>query len=452
PARDGEKEGFVVVDMPDVDRFAPIEGVTLPDGPLSLVVGLDRGDDMANWSPDEALPEITGRGRTPLLLHEGIHWALQVPEVVARNHCYMTIGSRLRTSDGRLDTRTPAIWISNGTGRDGRERRGAPKVGWCWAGNRHTWLGFASAAGRLPAGGPPPDGGEPRPRGSGAALARVSSRRPGGVARVAASAEEAQERDEDHRDAEHDDEERPVRRLARGEPAEARPDRGGDADDGGRARDERSPAARARVGELPREPAGEQRAPQRARDETEPGEDERGAPVGRVARDARAQPRDRGACRRHADEDEERREREPRGRRARDDHVEDLDAEHRRRGDDEAGEKDRHPRREVRRGCRFTGAARHRQSLLCRIANRRRNSRYSQTSVTRRPNAADHANLAGTPPSTPRLIESKSTMSEAAARPTATRLITMPSVPPRRPQPSRTPKRIRPTLTRENAR
>src|SRR5690606_2906523 len=173
PARDGEKEGFVVVDMPDVDRFAPIEGVTLPDGPLSLVVGLDRGDDMANWSPDEALPEITGRGRTPLLLHEGIHWALQVPEVVARNHCYMTIGSRLRTPDGRLDTRTPAIWISNGTGRDGLERRGAPKVGWCWAGNRHTWLGFASAAGRRPAWRPPPDGREPRPRCSGAALARL---------------------------------------------------------------------------------------------------------------------------------------------------------------------------------------------------------------------------------------------------------------------------------------
>ena len=33
------------------------------------------------------------------------------------------------------------------TGRDGSERRGAPKVGWCWAGNRHTWLGFASTEG-----------------------------------------------------------------------------------------------------------------------------------------------------------------------------------------------------------------------------------------------------------------------------------------------------------------
>jgi hypothetical protein len=60
----------------------------------------------------------------------------------------MTIGSRLRKPDGRLDSRTPALWLSNGSGRDGTERRGAPKVGWCWAGNRHTWLGFASAAGR----------------------------------------------------------------------------------------------------------------------------------------------------------------------------------------------------------------------------------------------------------------------------------------------------------------
>ncbi|WP_253182048.1 DUF5701 family protein [Cellulosimicrobium cellulans] len=149
PVRGGERTGFVVVDMADVDRFAPIEGLDVPDGALYTVAGPDRGDDMASWSPDEALPEIAARGRTPLLLAEGIHWALQVPDVVARNHCYMTIGSRLRKPDGRLDTRTPAIWISNGTGRDGRERRGAPKVGWCWAGNRHTWLGFASADARV---------------------------------------------------------------------------------------------------------------------------------------------------------------------------------------------------------------------------------------------------------------------------------------------------------------
>lgn len=145
--RDGTP-GFVVTDMPDVDLFAPLDTVTLPDAPLYLVTGLDRGDHMANWSPNEALPALTAEARTPLLLTEGIHWVLQRPAVLERNRCFMTIGSRLRKAGGALDARTPALWISNGTGRDGRERRNAPKVGWCWAGNRHTWLGFASATGR----------------------------------------------------------------------------------------------------------------------------------------------------------------------------------------------------------------------------------------------------------------------------------------------------------------
>jgi hypothetical protein len=144
------RRGFVVADMTDVDAFSPIEQVGLPGGDVYLVDGLDRGDAMANWSPDEALPAITGAGRTPLTLTEGIHWVLQCPEVLDRNHCFMTLGSRRRKADGHLDARTPALWISNGTGRDGRERRDAPKVGWCWAGNRHTWLGFASAQRRVP--------------------------------------------------------------------------------------------------------------------------------------------------------------------------------------------------------------------------------------------------------------------------------------------------------------
>ncbi|MGI5484523.1 DUF5701 family protein [Streptomyces lavendofoliae] len=141
------RPGFVVGDMPDVDAFAA-DAVELPDAPLYLVTGLDRGDHMANWSPAEALPALAAQDRTPLLLTEGIHWVLQQPAALERNHCFMTIGSRLRKPDGTPDARTPAIWISNGTGRDGRERRNAPKVGWCWWGNRHTWLGFASAAGR----------------------------------------------------------------------------------------------------------------------------------------------------------------------------------------------------------------------------------------------------------------------------------------------------------------
>ncbi|MFD4367498.1 DUF5701 family protein [Rhodococcus sp. NPDC058521] len=139
------KPGFVVVDMTDIDSFAPIESVDIPDTSLYTVSGIDRGDDMANWSPDEALPAITAAGRTPLTLTEGIHWLIQQPEALERNRCFMTIGSRLVKPNGALDARTPAIWISNGSGRDGAVNRNAPKVGWCWAGNRHTWLGFASA-------------------------------------------------------------------------------------------------------------------------------------------------------------------------------------------------------------------------------------------------------------------------------------------------------------------
>lgn len=140
------RPGFVVVDMADVDEFESV--VPLPDTPFYLVEGLGRGDEMANWTPDEAFPAITAAGRIPLTLTEGLHWLLQQPEVLERNRCFMTIASRKRKPNGRLDSRTPAIWISNGTGRDGPDRRDAPKVGWCWAGNRHTWLGFASAASR----------------------------------------------------------------------------------------------------------------------------------------------------------------------------------------------------------------------------------------------------------------------------------------------------------------
>lgn len=143
------REGFVVEDMTDVDEFRPAAHAELPDADVYVVVGPTRGDEMRNWSPTEALPALTAAGRTPMTLAEGIHWALQTPGIIEANACFMTIGSRKTKPNGDLDTRTPALWISSGTGRDGRARKGAPKVGWCWWGNRHTWLGFASAKGRV---------------------------------------------------------------------------------------------------------------------------------------------------------------------------------------------------------------------------------------------------------------------------------------------------------------
>jgi hypothetical protein len=147
----GERTGFVVEDMTDVDSFDATDAAPLPPMPY-VVSGLTRGDEHANRSPEECLPEILAAGRSPLTLGEGIHWVLQDADVLERNRCFMTIGSRLRRPNGSYDARTPALWISNGTGRDGRERRDAPKVGWCWWGNRHTWLGIASCSGRTPLG------------------------------------------------------------------------------------------------------------------------------------------------------------------------------------------------------------------------------------------------------------------------------------------------------------
>lgn len=146
------RPGFVVVDMVDLDEFTPT--VLLPEAPLYLVHGVERGDELRGASPEEALPLLQARGRSPLTIHEGIGWLLQQPEALEPNHCFMCLGSRRAKPRGGFDSRTPALWISGGTGRDGRENRGAPKLGWCWWRNRHDWLGFASVAGRTGVTGP----------------------------------------------------------------------------------------------------------------------------------------------------------------------------------------------------------------------------------------------------------------------------------------------------------
>jgi len=147
--RRDDKPGFVVTDLIDLESFVAIEGIEIPDTPLYLLHDVNRGDDMRNWTPNEVRPVLAQLGRTPLTINEGISWLLQEPTFLEPNHCFMTIGSR-KPKGNHLDSRTPAIWISGGTGRDEKVNKGAPKVGWCWADNRHTWLGFAHARTRSP--------------------------------------------------------------------------------------------------------------------------------------------------------------------------------------------------------------------------------------------------------------------------------------------------------------
>lgn len=149
------RPGFVVEDFRDVDEFSAVfgeksESAELPVGDWYVLADPRRGDEYQNDSPAEALAAISQAGRVPLTMVEGIVWLLQRPDLLERNACFMTIGSRKAKAGGGFDARTPALWISNGTGRDGVENRNAPKLGWCWWNNRHTWLGIAHAASRSP--------------------------------------------------------------------------------------------------------------------------------------------------------------------------------------------------------------------------------------------------------------------------------------------------------------
>ncbi|WP_350258381.1 DUF5701 family protein [Scrofimicrobium sp. R131] len=152
--REGQR-GFIVEDFVDTADFVPVSGldpspITLPDGWYWLE-DPRRGDEFENASPAEAWEQIVAANRVPLTAAEGVFWLLQQPDTLERNHCFMTVGSRKPRPRGGYDSRTPALWISNGTGRDGSDRKNAPKLGWCWWNNRHTWLGIAHAAARHPA-------------------------------------------------------------------------------------------------------------------------------------------------------------------------------------------------------------------------------------------------------------------------------------------------------------
>ncbi len=131
------KPGFVTDGFDDVDRFAPIESVHIPGSAAYVLFDVDRGADYLNVRPNDALVSIIAAGRTPLTVDEGVAFITQFPDSLEKNNCFSLLASRV------ADQRVPALWIS----------KAMPKLGWCWAGNPHTWLGSASASDRadLPA-------------------------------------------------------------------------------------------------------------------------------------------------------------------------------------------------------------------------------------------------------------------------------------------------------------
>jgi Family of unknown function (DUF5701) len=127
------KKGFTILDADDLKAFKSVEIVKIPAGMAYLVMDIDTGAKTLNVTPDEAMKLLRSENRSPLTIDEGIALVTHYPEIVRKNNGLSLPGSRCG------DRRVTALWISEGR----------PKLGWCWAGNPHTWLGSASCGSRV---------------------------------------------------------------------------------------------------------------------------------------------------------------------------------------------------------------------------------------------------------------------------------------------------------------
>lgn len=148
------KRGFTEMSADDLRRFATVEDVEVPPGPAYLLVDVDAGRGTRSVTPDEAGKLIAAEDRSPLTIAEGVALVTHYPEILKTETCFSMLASRCG------DRRVTALWVS----------AGRPRLGWCWAGNPHTWLGSASCAGRVGRDVTPPPGSS-SPAGLGAANA-----------------------------------------------------------------------------------------------------------------------------------------------------------------------------------------------------------------------------------------------------------------------------------------
>ena len=129
--------GFTTMEPDDLARFRPLPELDVPTAPY-LLHDVDAGPHTLNVPPTEALAWITAARRSPLTIAEGLAVLVSDHGVLRSRNCFSLLGSRAG------DKRVPALWVS--------ERR--PRLGWCYQGAPHTWLGSASCAARrgLPVG------------------------------------------------------------------------------------------------------------------------------------------------------------------------------------------------------------------------------------------------------------------------------------------------------------
>jgi len=127
------KSGFIDMNPVTPESFRVLGSLEIPQSLAYLMIDIDRGQDTLNVAPNQALGMIEELYRSPLTIYEGLSILTQHPEFLEKNNCFSLLGSRAD------DKKVPALWISSGR----------PRLGWCWEGNPHTWLGSASCMERI---------------------------------------------------------------------------------------------------------------------------------------------------------------------------------------------------------------------------------------------------------------------------------------------------------------
>lgn len=129
--------GFTTMEPGDLASFRPLPELGVPAAPY-LLLDVDTGPDTLGVTPADVAPRLRAAGRSPLTVAEGLAVLASDHGVLRSRNCFSLLGSRAG------DKRVPALWVS--------ARR--PRLGWCYQGAPHTWLGTASCGARrgLPVG------------------------------------------------------------------------------------------------------------------------------------------------------------------------------------------------------------------------------------------------------------------------------------------------------------
>lgn len=125
--------GWTEYTADDLAGYRPIEGVEVPDRTAYLVTDVDTGTATLDVRAKDAVPLIEAEGRSPLTIDEGVSLLALWPGILKERNAFFLPGARDSSK------RVAALWVS----------KGHPRLGWCWEGNPHTWLGSASCGGRV---------------------------------------------------------------------------------------------------------------------------------------------------------------------------------------------------------------------------------------------------------------------------------------------------------------